>query len=69
MNNLTPVRVLEPIYGEPSLADALGGNASWVRGQKSPNDQKGQTGWLADLHGGIQTGDDWSRVDIPPVII
>ncbi len=58
-------RILEPIYAEASVADALGGNASWIRGQISPLDQKGQTGWLADLYGGIQTGDDWARVNIP----
>ncbi len=66
MSNNVPVRtIIEPLYGEASLADALGGNASWVRGQISPNDQKGQTGWLADLYGGIQTGDDWARLNIP----
>ncbi|KKK88114.1 hypothetical protein LCGC14_2746430 [marine sediment metagenome] len=63
--NARTVEQLEPMYGEASVADALGGNASWVRGQISPNDQKGQTGWLADLYGGIQTGDDWARVNVP----
>ena len=58
-------RILEPIYGEASLADAINGNATWIRGQVSANDQKGQTGWLADLYGGVQTGDDYARVNIP----
>ncbi|KKM19639.1 hypothetical protein LCGC14_1653590 [marine sediment metagenome] len=58
-------RTLEPIYAEASLADANNGNANWARGEISPLDQKSNTGWLACLYGGIQTGDDWARVNIP----
>jgi len=58
-------RILDPIFGEPSLAAANNGCANWVRGAVSPLDQKGSTGWLANLYGGVQTGDDWARVNIP----
>ena len=59
------VRVLDPVFGEASLAAANNADAVWVRGSTSPLDQKGATGWLANLYGGVQTGDDWSRVNIP----
>ncbi len=58
-------RILDPMFGEASLAAANNADASWVRGEISPLDQKGATGWLANLYGGIQTGDDWARVNIP----
>ena len=58
-------RTLEPIYGEASLASANNASANWARGEISPLDQKSNTGWLACLYGGIQTGDDWARVNIP----
>ncbi len=58
-------RVLDPIFGEPTLAYANNGFAHWVRGSASPLDQKSPTGWLACLYGGAQTGDDWARVNIP----
>lgn len=58
-------RILEPLFGEPSLAYANNGSASWIRGQVSPLDQKSPTGWLAALYGGVQTNDDWARVNIP----
>ena len=58
-------RILEPIYGEASLASANNGGVNWARGLVSPLDQKGPTGWLACLYGGVQTGDDWARVNIP----
>jgi hypothetical protein len=59
------IRVIEPIFGQTTLASANNGTAAWVRGETSPLDQKGSTGWLANLNGGVQTGDDWARVSIP----
>lgn len=53
------------MFGEASLASALNADACWVRGVISPLDQKSSTGWLANLFGGVQTGDDWARVNIP----
>ena len=53
------------LFGEPTLATANLGRARWVKGSTSPLDQKGATGWLADLYGGVQSGDDWARVNVP----
>ena len=58
-------RVLDPMFGTPTLSSSNNGTASWVRGSTSPLDQKGPTSWLARLNGGVQTGDDWARVNIP----
>lgn len=53
------------IFGRPTLMQCNHGVANWERGSKSPLDQKSATGWLVRLYGGVQTGDDWARVDIP----
>ena len=58
-------RILDPIFGEPSLAAVNNSDANWIRGVVSPLDQKSPTGWLACLYGGVQTGDDWARINIP----
>lgn len=58
-------RILEPIFGQPTLASANNGIARWIRGSTSPLDQKSPSGWLAELYGGSQTGDDWARINIP----
>lgn len=62
-----PIRIGIPswIFGPPSLVSANNGKARWIRGSTSPLDQKSATGWLAELYGGVQTGDDWARVNIP----
>lgn len=52
-------------FGEPTLASANNASANWCRACVSPLDQKSATGWLACLYGGLQTGDDWARVNIP----
>ena len=52
-------------FGEPELRYALNSRAYWSRGTASPRNQKGGTGWLACLHGRVQTGDDWAAVYIP----
>lgn len=53
------------MFGEPTLSAANNSSASWARGCVSPLDQKSNTGWLANLYGGIQTNDDWARAEIP----
>lgn len=53
------------MFGEPTLQSNNNSSANWCQGMVSPLDQKGSTGWLACLYGGIQTGDDWARVNIP----
>jgi len=62
---LTEKRVKSGIFGLPTLASANNGKARWIRGSTSPLDQKSPTGWLAELYGGVQSGDDWARVNIP----
>lgn len=52
-------------FGKPNLASANNGKARWIKGSTSPLDQKGSSGWVAELYGGLQTGDDWARVNIP----
>jgi len=52
-------------FGIPTLVSHNNGRASWARGSTSPLDQKGSTGWLANLYGGVQTGDDWARINVP----
>lgn len=52
-------------FGAPTLSAANNGSAQWVKGEVSPLDQKSATGWLAELTGGVQSGDDWARVNVP----
>ena len=58
-------RKANPLFGKTTLSAANNGIADWIRGSTSPLDQKGSSGWLARLYGGVQTGDDWARVNIP----
>lgn len=53
------------LFGDPVIR--YGGTASyggWTKAETSPLNQKG-TGWLANLYGGAQSGDDWAAVYIP----
>lgn len=52
-------------FGDPTLSDANNGSAVWVRPTIPALAQKGSTGWLAKLNGGVQTNDDYARVSIP----
>ncbi len=52
------------MFGHPVLRADLNSTASWVKRTESPLNQKGG-GWLAELNGGTQTGDDWAAVYIP----
>ena len=53
-------------FGEPTLMASNMGDAVWVRPGISPYFQKGGTGWLANLYGGVQgaSGNDWAAVYI-----
>ncbi len=54
------------MFGAPSLTSRGNSKANWDRGSASPYDQKGSTGWLAALNGGLQSAwDDYARVNIP----
>ena len=58
--------IIDGPFGRPTLSSRNNGKARWIRGSTSPLDQKGATGWLADLYGGVQSSwDDWARVNIP----
>ena len=59
------LRLGKPIFGNPTVLSCNNSTARWIKGSTSPLDQKGSTGWLAHLFGGVQTGDDWARVNIP----
>lgn len=49
-------------FGEPRLRASLNGQATWSRW----NYQMGNTGWSAQLYGGVQAGySQWARVMIP----
>ena len=52
-------------FGKPSLTSANNGKVRWTKGSTSPLDQKGSSGWVAELYGGVQTGDDWARLNTP----
>ena len=58
-------RILEPIFGQPTLLANNNSKANWFKSGTSPYMQKSSTGWLADLYGGVQTGDDWAAIYIP----
>src|SRR4030042_596016 len=51
-----PVRlnILDWVFGQPVLRYANNSTARWDRSTTSPLNQKGGTGWLACLHGGVQ---------------
>lgn len=53
------------MFGKPTLISNNNSKASWFKSGTSPYYQKSSTGWLADLYGGVQTGDDWAGVFIP----
>lgn len=58
-------RQANPLFGQPTLRAVNNGLTEWIRGETSPLDQKSSTGWLAKLTGGVQTGDDWARINFP----
>lgn len=58
------VKVSSP-FGEPTLIASLNSDAVWSRGSVSPLFQKSTTGWLANLYGGVQSGDDFAALCIP----
>lgn len=55
----------EPTFGEPTLQAVRNSDAVWSRGALDPLYQKGATGWLANLYGGVQSGDDFAAINIP----
>jgi len=57
--------VLRKVFGAPELRYEKNSRAYWSRPTASPLNQKGGTGWLACLHGRVQTGDDWAALYVP----
>ena len=60
-------RILDPIFGAPVLRCAGVSKVGWVKdtGSTEALFQKGASGYLANLYGGVQDGDDWAAVYIP----
>lgn len=60
-------RILKPIFGDPVLRCAGVSKVGWVKdtGNAEALFQKGTSGYLANLYGGVQDGDDWAAVYIP----
>ncbi|KKN74862.1 hypothetical protein LCGC14_0386110 [marine sediment metagenome] len=56
--------ILRGVFSEPTLFSTLNSDAVWSRGSLSPYFQKSTTGWLANLYGGVQTGDDFASIPI-----
>ncbi len=54
-------------FGAPTLLAGNNGKANWERGETSQaTHQKGGTGWIANLYGGVQSGwDDFASLLIP----
>jgi len=53
------------LFGSPVIRyGGTGSYGGWAHGDISPLNQKG-SGWLANLYGGAQSGDDWAAVLIP----
>ncbi|KKK60052.1 hypothetical protein LCGC14_3028210, partial [marine sediment metagenome] len=58
------VNVASWMFGHPVLRADNNSKAQWSSRTASPYYQKGG-GWLAELIGGVQTGDDWAAIYIP----
>jgi len=57
-------RIIEPVFGKPVLVAANNGIVSWTKNTSLSQFQK-DTGWQAELYGGVQSGDDWAACYIP----
>ena len=60
-------RILAPTFGNPVLRQGGTGKTGWVKdtGNAEGLHQKSTSGFLANLYGGVQSGDDWAAVYIP----
>lgn len=62
---LPKVQIVKPLFGEPTLLAVRNADAVWSRGSVDPLYQKSPTGWLANLYGGVQSGDDYAALLVP----
>ena len=62
---LPKVQIVKPLFGEPTLTASRNADAVWSRGTIDALYQKGPTGWLANLYGGVQSNDDFAAILIP----
>jgi len=53
------------LFGNPVLMAGGAGIASWGKGIQSLSTHQKGSGWVADLYGGAQSGDDWAACYIP----
>ncbi len=56
--------ILRGMFSEPTVFSTLNSDTVWSRGAMSPLFQKSTTGWLANLYGGVQSGDDFASVPV-----
>lgn len=65
--NLRVVDSGKPQFGTPTLIAINNSRATWEKGKFDiPTWQKGTTGWVANLYGGLQTGyNDFAAVYVP----
>lgn len=52
------------LFGDPVIRYEGSGMGGWTKENSKSERQKGG-GWLADLYGGAQSGDDWAALYIP----
>ncbi len=67
MNKVPSRVIINGMFGQPVLRHAKNGRSGWVKdtGNELGLNQKSASGYLANLYGGVQTGDDWAAVYIP----
>jgi hypothetical protein len=53
------------LFGAPVLMSGGSGKAHWAKGSQVLGTHQKGTGWVADLYGGVQSGDDWAACYIP----
>lgn len=53
------------LFGNPVLVAGGAGRVNWSKGEQVISSHQKGTGWLAELYGGAQSGDDWAACYIP----
>jgi len=53
------------LFGNPVLVSGGSGTARWQKGLQSLSTHQKGGGWVANLYGGVQSGDDWAACYIP----
>ncbi len=53
------------LFGQPVLMAGGSGSANWQKGLQSLSTHQKGSGWVANLYGGVQSGDDWGALYLP----